>query len=126
MRNRSSRLLGLGVLALMLAGAAPRAQQPAAPSPQASQPLPAPAPAVDYPKIMLTAGRSTVLTTDFDITRLAITNPAVADAVVVQPREVLIDGKAPGTVSMILWGGSSRKQYRRGRRFGRHGHSNSS
>jgi pilus assembly protein CpaC len=111
LRNRRSRLLGLSVLALMLAGAAPRAQQPAAPPTQASQPLPAPAPAVDYPKISLTAGRSTVLTTDFDITRLAITNPAVADAVVVQPREVLIDGKAAGTVSLILWGGGSRTQY---------------
>ena len=66
----------------------------------------------DYPKITLTAGRSTVLSTDFDITRIAVTNPTVADAVVVQPREILIDGKAPGTVSLIIWGaGGSRKQY---------------
>ena len=36
-----------------------------------------------------------VLTPDFDVTRIAITNPAVADAIVVQPREILIDGKAP-------------------------------
>ena len=56
----------------------------------------------------LTAGRSTVLATDFDITRIAITNPAIADAVVVQPREILIDGKAPGTVSLIVWGGGAR------------------
>ena len=33
-----------------------------------------------FEKIQLTAGRSTVLTTDFDITRIAVTNPAVADA----------------------------------------------
>jgi len=52
-----------------------------------------------------------VLTTDFDITRIAITNPAIADATVVQPREVLIDGKAPGTISLILWGGDRRVQY---------------
>ncbi|PYR33326.1 MAG: type II and III secretion system protein family protein, partial [Acidobacteria bacterium] len=39
-------------------------------------------------QIPLTAGRSTVLTTDFDISRIAVTNPAVADATVVQPREV--------------------------------------
>jgi pilus assembly protein CpaC len=63
------------------------------------------------PKITLTAGRSTVLTTDFDITRIAVTDPAVADAVVVQPREVLIDGKAPGTISLIVWGGAERRQY---------------
>lgn len=64
-----------------------------------------------YPKVPLTAGRSTILSTEFDITRIAITNPAVADAVVVQPREVLIDGKAPGTVSLIVWGTTSRTQY---------------
>lgn len=63
-------------------------------------------------KIALTAGRSTVLSTDFDITRISVTNPAVADAVVVQPREVLINGTAPGTVTLIVWGGdSNRRQY---------------
>jgi pilus assembly protein CpaC len=69
----------------------------------------APAPAIQ--KVQLTAGRSTVLLTDFDITRIAVTNPAVADAVVVQPREVLIDGKASGTVSLIVWGAADRRQY---------------
>jgi pilus assembly protein CpaC len=62
-------------------------------------------------RVGITAGRSTVLSTDFDVTRIAITNPAVADAVVVEPREVLIDGKAPGTVTMILWGSDRRVQY---------------
>ncbi len=62
-------------------------------------------------RLDVTAGRSMVLTTDFDIKRLAITNPAVADATVVEPREVLIDGKAPGTVSLILWGDTTRVQY---------------
>ncbi len=62
-------------------------------------------------KLPLTAGRSTVLTTNFDITRIAVTDPAVADAVVVQPREVLIDGKAAGTVSLIIWGAAQRTQY---------------
>jgi pilus assembly protein CpaC len=70
-------------------------------------------PAANAPaqQILLTAGRSTVLTTDFDINRIAITNPAVADATVVQPREVLIDGKATGTVSLIVWGATNRTQY---------------
>ncbi len=62
-------------------------------------------------KIELTAGRSTVLATDFDITRIAVTNPAVADAVVVAPREVLIDGKSSGTISLIVWGSGQRTQY---------------
>lgn len=62
-------------------------------------------------RVLLTAGRSTVLVTDFDITRLAVTNPAVADAVVVKPREVLVDGKSSGTVSLIVWGANERKHY---------------
>jgi pilus assembly protein CpaC len=62
-------------------------------------------------RIILTAGRSTVVTTEFDITRIAVTNPAIADAVVVKPREVLVDGKSAGTVSLIVWGGDARKHY---------------
>jgi pilus assembly protein CpaC len=65
----------------------------------------------DIGRVSLTAGRSMVLQTDFDITRIAITDPAIADAVVVQPREVLIDGKAAGTVSLIIWGTGQRRQY---------------
>jgi pilus assembly protein CpaC len=67
--------------------------------------------AAGFERIFLTAGRSTVLTTDFDVQRIAVTNPSVADATVVQPREILIDGKAPGTISLIIWGGTRRAQY---------------
>ena len=63
------------------------------------------------PRVSITAGRSTVLPIDFDITRVAITNPAIADAVVVTPREILIDGKAQGTISLIVWGDGRRVQY---------------
>jgi pilus assembly protein CpaC len=63
------------------------------------------------PRLSLTAGRSTVLAVDFDISRIAITNPAIADAVVVAPREILIDGKAAGTISLIVWGEGRRLQY---------------
>ena len=63
------------------------------------------------PRVSLITGRSTVLTTDFDVTRIAVTNPAIADAVVVQPREILIDGKAPGTISLIIWGADQRTSY---------------
>ena len=68
-----------------------------------------PADAVE--RVLLTAGRSTVVLTEFDITRIAVTNPAVADAVVVRPREILIDGKGAGTVSLIVWGAAERKHY---------------
>ena len=64
-----------------------------------------------YQRVPLTVGRSTVLTTDFEVVRIAVTNPVVADAVVVAPREILIDGKGPGTVSLIVWGSTTRTQY---------------
>ena len=62
-------------------------------------------------RVLLTAGRSLVLSTDFDITRIAVTNPEIADAVVVRPREVLVDGKGAGTVSLIVWGAAERRHY---------------
>jgi pilus assembly protein CpaC len=70
-----------------------------------------PAVSVADERILLSAGRSTVLRTDFDVVRIAITNPEVADAVVVQPRQILIDGRAPGTVSLIVWGVDLQRQY---------------
>src|SRR5580765_7255657 len=95
---------------LLVVSAGPLAAQP-----RAAQARIEPPPAQDarpqFPRVQLTAGRSTVVNTDFDVTRIAVTNPAVADAVVVAPREILIDGKATGTVSLIIWGGGSRMQY---------------
>src|SRR5436190_20413248 len=80
------------------AGVASHAQvaagTPPAPAPGAPVPVAPPAEQAaghsgEYPRVSLTAGRSTVLATDFNITRIAITNPAIADASVVQPREIL-------------------------------------
>lgn len=93
---RWRRLLTAVALAIV-ASAAPQAQTPA----QLGQ----------MPRLSLVAGQSTVLGVDFDITRIAITNPAVADAVVVAPREILIDGKTQGTISLIVWGDGRRVQY---------------
>ena len=63
------------------------------------------------PQVSVTAGRSTIVSTDFDVTRIAVTNPEVADATVVRPREILVDGKSAGTISLILWGDNTRVQY---------------
>ena len=90
---------------MLLSAGGPLAAQAGAVQPAAQDSRP------QFARVPLTAGRSTVLATDFDITRIAITNPAIADAVVVAPREILIDGKAPGTVSLIVWGDGSRTQY---------------
>ncbi len=99
------------------------AQQAPLPPPPAAPPVAAPpvatAPAQaavtparpQFDRVLVTAGRSTVVATDFAVTRIAVTNPEIADAVVVAPREVLVDGKKAGTVSLILWSSDQRKQY---------------
>src|SRR4030095_582494 len=115
--SRSS-LLGL-VAALIVPAGLLAAQAPAAPAPAQQPPAaqapapqaPAAQPAGEFQRVNLTAGRSTVLSTEFDITRIAVTNPATADATVVAQREILIDGKAPGTISLIVWGTNRREQF---------------
>jgi pilus assembly protein CpaC len=72
---------------------------------------PAARPSSGFERIVVSAGRSIVLTTTFDIKRIAITNPEVADATAVSPRELLIDGKSAGTISLIVWGETARVQY---------------
>ncbi len=57
------------------------------------------------------AGRSKVLDTNFNIERIAITDPEVAEVVVVQQRELLINGKKPGTISLWVWGEGHRIEY---------------
>jgi pilus assembly protein CpaC len=103
--------LGAAIVCLLVS---PMVAQTAKPSVVLPGPAATAAQATDangFERVLLTAGRSTVLTMMFDVTRIAVTNPAVADAIVVQPREVLIDGKASGTVSLIVWGASERRQY---------------
>src|SRR5262245_19791542 len=80
-------------LAVLLPVAALSAQSVATAPGNSNGPVAAAAVPAALPKVFVTAGRSTIVTTDFDVTRIAITNPAVADAVVVRPREILVDGK---------------------------------
>src|SRR6202021_1802932 len=93
--------VGALVLAALVAASSDRLVARAAPAQQEAP----------FKRVSLTAGRSTVVDVAFDVTRIAVTNPAVADAVVVQPREILIDGKASGTISLIVWGSGQRLQY---------------
>lgn len=102
--TRPSGFLLVAVVAIL--GAAVDAQTVAPLVPATVQTAPS-----EFPRLSLTAGRSRVVTVDFDVTRFAVTNPAVADAVVVAPREVLVDGKGAGTTSLIVWGGGQRVQY---------------
>jgi pilus assembly protein CpaC len=82
------------------------------PAGQALPPLQAPAPkAPAADRLVIVAGRSKVLETNFTVERIAITDPEVADVLVVQPRELLINGKKPGTISLWIWGEGHRIEY---------------
>ena len=62
-------------------------------------------------EIPLTVGRSVVLDHPDEIARISITNPAVADAVPISTREVLINAKAAGVTSLILWSRSGERNF---------------
>src|SRR5262245_37879921 len=61
------------------------------------------APADPDTAVQLLVGRSTLLNMGASITRVSLTSPNVADAMVTTPSQLLIHGKAPGTISMFVW-----------------------
>jgi len=51
----------------------------------------------------LSIGRSVVLDRSADVTRISISNPDVVDAVAVTTREILVNAKAAGLSSLVIW-----------------------
>src|ERR1700736_5085456 len=54
-------------------------------------------------QLTLLVGRSVVIRTDRPITRVSLSTPDIADALVTMPYELLVHGKAPGTISLLVW-----------------------
>lgn len=54
-------------------------------------------------RVDLSVGRSLPVTTPVPLTRASVATPDIADLVVVGPRELVINGKAPGETDAILW-----------------------
>lgn len=65
-----------------------------------TQPVRPPAPARD---IRLMAGRGELLQFSGDVQRVAIAEPKIADAVVVSPREVMVNAKSAGNTTLVIW-----------------------
>ena len=104
--NRSHLALLLALMLVPAAAAAPQNAPRSGALPAVSAgPLDAASSSVST--LLVVSGGSTVVQTDFPITRIAVNNPDIANATVVDPRELLIDGKTPGTVSIIVWGPES-------------------
>jgi pilus assembly protein CpaC len=83
--------------------APPQSSQPAQQAPAAPQRQAAPAANGTMGKLVVTVGKSLIIDSPLDIRRLSVANGDLAEAVAVNPKEVLINGKAPGETSLIVW-----------------------
>ena len=57
----------------------------------------------DPSTVRLVIGRSTVLDLGTPITRVSLTSSDIADALVTSSTQLLLHGKAPGTISLFVW-----------------------
>lgn len=58
----------------------------------------------------LLVGRSLIITSPTRIKRVSLADPNIADVDVVTPYQVVVNGKAPGGVSLILWDEAGQSQ----------------
>jgi|RhiMetdeSRZDD1v2_1073273.scaffolds.fasta_scaffold732875_2 Flp pilus assembly secretin CpaC len=61
-----------------------------------------------YPSISVTVNKSVVLRLPRKARRVSVTQPQIAEAFVVAPDQILINGKAIGTTSLVVWLDESR------------------
>jgi len=54
-------------------------------------------------KLVVTVGKSLIIDSPLNITRVHVANGDMAEAVAVNPKEVLINGKTPGETTLIVW-----------------------
>jgi pilus assembly protein CpaC len=88
------------------ADTAGQSQSPA-PSGTQTTTLPAPLPAQSQPQgsapLRVMVGKSLLINTTERLKRLSVTDPAIAFAQVITPTQILVHGKAPGEVSLLIW-----------------------
>src|SRR6266566_8819277 len=107
MRGHLSVLGRIQILAVLLVFlTAAVGQQPAAeqsPTPPANE-NPAP--------LRVMVGKSLLINTTDRLKRVSVTDPEIADALVVTATQVLVHGRSPGEVSLLIW-----DEYERSRSF---------
>jgi pilus assembly protein CpaC len=119
--RRSSQLLlsSTFVATLLMVGPGALAQQPAQAQPatppvQTTAPTPVPAEQStqsEAPQTLhLLVGRSIVISSPGRIKRVSLADSNIAEAIVVSPTQVLVNGKTPGGVSLIIWDESDQSQ----------------
>ncbi len=100
---------GLPLLVLLLLSPRCLGQQPAASTPPPQQ---APAGGEAAAPLRVMVGKSLLINTTDRLKRVSVTDPEVADALVVTPTQVLVHGRSPGEVSLLIW-----DEYERSRSF---------
>src|SRR5215469_16489575 len=58
----------------------------------------------------LLVGRSLVISSPTRIKRVSLADPDIAEAIVVSPTQVLVNGRKPGGVSLLLWDEADQSQ----------------
>ena len=61
-------------------------------------------------RLHLLVGRSLVISSPTRVKRVSIADPNIADAIVISPFQVLLNGKTPGGVSLVIWDESDQSQ----------------
>ena len=100
-RRPGAFIAALVVYIIVILVAAPEAQQPQSLATSAAVGID---PSTSTPMdIDLLVGRSTVLNIGSPVSRVSLTVPDIADALVTGPTQLLIHGKQPGTISLFVW-----------------------
>jgi len=61
-------------------------------------------------RLHLLVGRSLVISSPTRVKRISVADPNITDAIVISPYQVLLNGKTPGGVSLIIWDESDQSQ----------------
>src|SRR5215469_8578553 len=113
-RFRGLKLLGILLATLFVADVSrSQAQQPApAPSaaPQTQTGASSAQEAGEAQTLHLLVGRSLVISSPTRIKRVSLADPEIAEAIVVTPTQVLVNGKKPGGVSLMVWDEADQSQ----------------
>ena len=84
----------------------PTQSQDNAPAPAASTPATSASPqsvTAGAAPLRVMVGKSLLINTTERLKRISVTDPTVADALVVTPTQVLVNGLNPGEVSLLIW-----------------------
>ena len=69
----------------------------------AATPLPPQGEAQGSAPLRVMVGKSLLINTTERLKRVSVTDPSVADALVLTPTQILVHGRSPGEVSLLIW-----------------------